>query len=928
MNQIKLCLVAVLVLVLCAPGAAQKFGKITGIVSDADTGEPLPGANIVLTGTTLGAASDIDGNYVILRVPPGTYAMRTDFIGYRPIITQNVEVLTDLTTTINFKMRSEAVELGQEIVVTAERPIVRRDLTSSEARVQAEEISRLPVQELGDLLNLQAGINRDQDGGIHIRGGRKTDVAYMVNGIRITDDFTRTQSIQVENASIQELQVISGTFNAEYGEALSGVINIVTKTGGNQFHGNFEAWSGDYLSNHDDTFFNIDDVAPTANYNISGSLSGPIVRNKLTFFATVRRWNNDGWIFGPNAFLPSGRTRIEVVNGDTTLVANPGDSSAVPLNYTRRWSGQTSLEWRISTPLRFKVDALGSTQEHFTYSHDWKLNPLGDRGDDEKGGAIIANLTHALGGKTFYELTGSYKYNELKSQLFDDPFDTGYVHPDSTNHPGNQFIRAGTDVERFARNTKSWIGKFDLTSQISKRHQVKTGIELKWDRVFMEDIRLVPATDVEGQQVTPFQTEIRPSNEPSHDLINRKPFTFAAYIQDKIEYESLVINVGLRFDMFDPNGRVPIDLSDPNIYSPFKLQNKFRDTNNDGVIGLDEQSDDNRLTVADREAYWYQNTSIKTQLSPRLGVAYPITERGTIHFSYGIFRQTPDYEQLYRGDELKVTEAAGLQGGKGNNGFGNPDLNPQRTTMYEIGLQQQLSDNIGADLTLYYRDIRDWISTSPPIDAFIAGVSYGRRINRDFANVFGITMAFSKRFANHYSFDLDYTFQIAEGTNSDPDEEFFSQRDGDEPTKQLTPLDWDQAHALNATLFVGSSDWGVSLIERFNSGQPYTPEIIQFGRTGQDISFGLEKNSRRKPTLFTLDFTAFKDFNLSSYRVKLFAKMFNILDSKNPDQVFGDTGEADFTFDSRAVEADKTFYVRPDYFAEPRRIQVGASFGF
>lgn len=927
MSNLKLLLFVIFALFFSEALLAQKFGKITGKVLDGDSGEPLPGANVLINGTTLGAATDIDGQYLILRVPPGTYELRADFIGYRPVITQNVQVLTDLTTTIDFKLRSEAVELGTEVVITAERPIVRKDLTSSEARVQADEIKRLPVQELSDVLNLQAGINRDQDGNIHIRGGRKTDVAYMVNGIRITDDFTRTQSIQVENESIQELQVISGTFNAEYGEALSGVINIVTKTGSNQFHGNFEAWSGDYLSGRDDLFFNIGDVSPTANYNVQGSLSGPIIKDKLTFFATARRWNSDGWIFGPKAFLPAGRVRQEIVSGDTLLFSNLGDSSAVPLNFTRRWSGQGSLEWRISMPIKLKVDALGSMEERGTYSHDWKLNPLGDRGDDEKGGTIIANLTHALGSRTFYEITGSYKYNELKSAVFDEPLDPRYVHPDSANHPRNQFIRAGTDLERFARNTRSWIGKFDLTSQISKRHQVKTGVELKWDRVFMEDITVQPAEDENGV-IEPFQPFIRDPSTPVHDRIIRKPFTFAGYIQDKIEYESLVINVGLRFDLFNPKGRVPLDLEDPNIYGPFKEIHIYKDTNGDGVIDLTEKNDANKFTVEEREAFWYRNTSVKTQLSPRLGVAYPITERGVIHFSYGIFRQTPDYEQLYRGDELKVTTATGLQGGKSDRGFGNPDLNPQRTTMYEIGLQQQLSDNIGTDLTLYYRDIRDWISSGPGIAVPISGVSYSRRINRDFANVYGVTLALSKRFADHYSFDLDYTFQIAEGTNSNPDEEFFAQRDRDEPTKQLTPLDWDQTHALNATLFVGSSNWGVSLIERFNTGQPYTPEEAQIRRTGENIFFGLEKNSRRKPTRFTLDLTAFKDFSFGSYRVKLFAKIFNLLDSKNPDQVFADTGEAESTFDSRAVEADKTFYVRPDYFSEPRRIQVGANFGF
>jgi outer membrane receptor protein involved in Fe transport len=466
---------------------------------------------------------------------------------------------------------------------------------------------------------------------------------------------------------------------------------------------------------------------------------------------------------------------------------------------------------------------------------------------------------------------------------------------------------------------------------MSKRHQVKLGVEFKRDKVFMEDITLVPAEDESGQQIQPFRPEIRPPSEPSHDRITRRPFTFAAYIQDKIEYESLIINIGLRFDLFNPKGRVPVDLTDPNIFNPFKLQNIYRDTNGDGVISLDEQTEGNKKTVAEREAEgWYRDASIKTQLSPRLGIAYPITERGVIHFSFGIFRQTPDYEQLYRGDELKVTSAAGIQGGKTGRGFGNPDLKPQRTTMYELGLQQQLTDNIGADVTLYYRDIRDWISTGQPLKAAIAGVAYGRRINRDFANVLGITLAVGRRFANHFSFDLDYTFQVAEGTNSTPEEEFFAQQGGAEPTRQLTPLAWDQTHTLNASLFVGSPEnWGISLIERFSSGQPYTPQIVTFGRAGRSIISGLEKNSRNKPTLFTVDLTAFKIFNVGGYNVKFFTRVFNLFDAKNPVNVFGDTGKADFTFTQlQAVSADPTFFIRPDFYSEPRRFQVGASFGF
>jgi outer membrane receptor for ferrienterochelin and colicin len=919
MKRIKISLIVFLTLFFATSGFAQKFGKITGRVTDAETGESLPGTNVIVVGTRLGDATDLEGRYTILRVPPGVHEVRTNFIGYQTVVTQNVEVLTDLTTTVDFRLKPETIT-GEEVVVIAERPIIRKDLTSAEARIQAEEIRRLPVQELGDVLNLQAGITRDSGGGIHIRGGRSTEVSYMVNGIRITDDFTRTQAFQVENESIQELQVISGTFNAEYGEALSGIINIVTKTGGNKFQGNFETWTGDYMSNNDEIFFNIDDLNFTDYNNFQGSLSGPILKDKLTFFVSGRRFGTDGWLYGANVFSPQGRT--QVINGDTVAVR--GDSSAVSMNSRERWSGQASFEWRLASPLKLKIDALGSKEERRNYIHSFKLNPFGARGDEEEGYTVIANLTHILSAKTFYEITGSYKENSLTSVLFDDPADARYVHPDSLSIGANQFLRAGTDLSRFNRSTKSWIGKLDVTSQVSSRHQVKAGVELKKDKVFMDDFVLVPAVDASGQQIEPFRPEIRPATEPTRDLITRKPFSFAAYIQDKIEYESLIINVGLRFDLFNPKARVPVDLTDPNIFNPFKLQNIYRDANGDGVIALAEQTNDNRLTVADREAYWYKETATKTQWSPRLGVAYPITDRGVIHFSYGIFRQIPDYEQLYRRDDLKVTSAAGVQGL-----FGNPDLNPQKTTMYEIGLQQQLSDQIGADVTLFYRDIRDWISTGPQISTTLAGVAYQRRFNRDFANVVGVTLALNRRFANHFSFNLDYTFQVAEGTNSTPEEEFFAQQGGAEPTRQLTPLGWDQRHALNASVFVGSDDWGVSLIERFSSGQPYTPTIVTFGRAGRDIIAGLEKNSRRRPALFTVDLSAFKNFALRKYRVKVFARIFNLLDAQNPVNVFGDTGKADFTFNQlQAIMADETFFLIPSFYSEPRRFQLGASFGF
>ena len=909
--------IASLGVLIATAGFAQTTGKITGTIIDKATKEGLPGANVIVAGTTLGAVTDFDGKFVILRVPPGKHNVRAQLIGYQPVVQQSVEVLTDLTTTLNFTLSQEAVNIGEEVVVVAERPIIRKDLTSSEARVQAEEISRIPVQEVADVINLQAGITRDAGGGIHIRGGRSTEVAYVVDGVRITDDYTRGQSFQVENESIQELQVVSGTFNAEYGQAMSGLINIVTKTGGNDFHGNFEAWVSDYLSPRQEIFYNIDDVNFFDNYNFQGSLSGPIIKDRLTFFATARRWNDDGWLYGRNVYSPQG-----FIRGDTNF-AVPGDGKPVPMNFRKRWSGQTSVEWRLSGPFKLKLSALGSMEDKNNYNHFFKLNPLGDRSDDEKGGTIVANLTHAVTARTFYEIKGAYKYNELVSRLYENPEDSRYVDPRLLNAGAFAFALSGTDLGRFQRSTQSWLGKFDLTSQISNRHQVKAGIEAQFDEVFLEDIQLVPASDANGQQIQPFRPEIRPASETTHDRFTRKPRTLAAYAQDKIEYESLIINVGLRLDIFEARGRVPVDLEDPNIFNPFKLNHLYKDLNNDGVIGLAEQTDGNLLTLAEREAFWYRETGKKYQVSPRLGVAYPITERGVIHFSYGIFQQIPEYEQLYRRDELKVSDAAGTQGP-----FGNPDLNPQRTTMYELGLQQQVSDNIGVDVTGFYRDIREWISTGQPLPTARAGVAYARKINRDFANVRGVVLSANRQLANKFSFNIDYTFQIVQGTNSTPEEEFFAQQGGAEPTRSLTPLDWDQRHALNATIFVGDKNWGVSMIERLNSGQPYTPSIVTGTRTGRNVLSGLEQNSRNKPNRFTVDLNGFKNLKLGAFDVQVFARAYNLLDARNPVNIFPDTGKPDVTVFQNQPGAAAGIFVVPDFYSEPRRVLFGAKMSF
>jgi len=922
----KFLLSASIFLILTGSTFAQSAGKITGKITDESTGDPIPFANVILEGTNYGTASDFDGEYVIVNVPSGTYTVIASYIGYAKTKTTNVQVLTDLTTNLDFVLTPTALTLDEEVVVVAQTPLVKKDLTSTESRVTADEIEVMPLLNLDQLITLQAGVNQDALGELHIRGGRSSEISYLINGINITDDYSRSQAVVVETSSIQELQVISGTFNAEYGNALSGVVNLITKTGGPKFQSHFEAWIGDYASNNNDIFWNIDNVNPTANYNFQGSISGPLFSKDLTYFFTLRRLYDDGYIYGINTYNPEGR--VEVVGTDT--IPNLGDGSYVSMNSLDRWSGQGTLDWRISEKFNFKLDAFGSLESNSVYFHEYRLNPYGAKGNETKGYSLFGTLTHVIVLNTFQQLTVAYKYNDFKSRLYDDPYDPRYVHPDSLNVPGFHFYTAGTDLNRFQRSTKSWILKWDLTSQIDKMNLIKVGVEYQNDKLFYENVNLVASVGPNGQPITPFVPFIQGIESPLHDLFERNPLRFSAYIQDKFESESFIVNVGLRLDLFDPQGRIPIDKSDPNIYNPFKLEHIYHDSNNDGLIGLDEQTDANRLTLAERTDFWYKETSIKYGFSPRFGIAYPITDKGIIRFSFGIFHQIPEYSQLYFGDEYKLTSAQGLQGATNEFNtelpFGNNDLEPQSTTIYEIGLQQQISDDLAFDITAFYRDIRNWITASPPIPTFVAGISYSERINRDFANVKGITLSVNKRFTNYFSFGIDYTYQIAEGINSTSDDEFFAQLDGSEPKRTLTPLDWDQTHTLNANIFVGTRDWGISLISSLLTGQPYTPTRIEGANTGNNVITGLADNSRRKPMISNIDIEIFKNFELNLMRLQLFISVYNLLDSTNPITVFTDTGKPDYTLQEQTVtDHDEFWFVYPNYYSPPRSIYLGAN---
>jgi hypothetical protein len=999
---------------------AGTTGKIAGVITEATTGAPLISANVFLKGTTMGVATDLDGNYAIINIPPGVYTVVVSIIGFQQMEFDNVRVSSDLTTRINAAMQTKIEEM-ETIVITENRELVIRDMTASLATTSAEQIRDLPVQQISEVLRLNAGII-ESDGRLHIRGGRPGEVAYWVDGISATDMYDGRIGVTVENSSVQELQVISGTFNAEYGQAMSGIVNIVTKEGGKKYSGQVKLYAGDYWS-YDKKFSLYKNLAteanpttglteivsskldyplkrfnPTSIYNGEVNLSGPIplLEDKFSFFINARYFYDDGYYYGRQWYKPNGTP------GDNSLVAmNPNQTMSlqakINFDLTKNTKINYNFFWNKGKRDRTYFGAGGADYQGYNAFnvHDYKYVPNGLPQALNQGFSSMLTLNQILSQSTFFELRVSNYYSEYKQYVYEDPtaavkylvsvtedtakgiiaevFDPstpegqvklqnivqlggsysyvpdpngpdGYIDPSSISQPTSySFMNKGMNVTHTKRSTAYWVGKLDFTSQWTKTQQLKLGAETRLYELLLNSYQIVPQTDANGTQIVPFLPAVPVVGNVNRNDYNRKPMEFSTYLQDKIEFENIILNIGLRYDYFDANAKVPTDPTDPNIYSPFRNKNKYAGwvdmpddypgTTDQYISELLASGQIREYTSEERRAFMQKSVNAKTALSPRLGIAFPITNRGVIHFSYGHFLQIPEFQYLYANPDFKITS------GTGNTVFGNPDLKLQKTVMYELGLQQQLTYDIGVDVTLFYRDVRDWVGTSPLVQTAKTGVKYSWYENKDYENVRGITLKVEKRLSNHYSFRTDYTFQVAEGTYSNPIDAYNQALANQAPVLSLLPMNWDQRHTINAQLICDISKWTFSLIGRYWSGRPYTPSFAVAERGGASVATsGLSTNSARRPEQKNIDLTINRLFQLTSrFTFELFVNVYNLLDQRDATTVYGDTGSPDYTttinpvkipYKSERVSTVEDFVLQPSWYTAPRQIQFGIIFGF
>lgn len=262
-------------------------GKLVGTVTDASTGEQLIGVNIIIKGTSYGTATENQGEFFILNIPANTYTLAASYIGYKTTTITDVRINADRTTQVDIKLSIAAIE-GEEVVVEAVRPVIVRDQTATTTTIEKEEFENMPVNSYADIIDNVVGVIENENGGgddgVHIRGGRSDETAYLVDGFYVKDIINGGMATDVARGGISELSVITGAFNAEYGQSMSGIINIITQEGRGEYDGEFRASSDNLYNSWDSERF-------------EGTISGPLLPafpDLATFFISADRYHTNG----------------------------------------------------------------------------------------------------------------------------------------------------------------------------------------------------------------------------------------------------------------------------------------------------------------------------------------------------------------------------------------------------------------------------------------------------------------------------------------------------------------------------------------------------------------------------------------------------------------------------------------------------------
>jgi len=769
-------------------------GKIAGVITDAATGELLPAVNVVIEGTTLGGATDVDGSYFIINIPPGTYTLQASMVGYTVESKTGVIVNVDHTTPIDFDLRVTAIA-GEEVTVTAEREIVPMDISASHIVADAEQIVEVPlVTDIAQYIHLQAGIEGD-----YIRGGGMDQTQFMMDGLIAVDNRTNQPMMMVNLSAVKELNIIKGGFNAEYGNVRSGLINVVTREGSpSMYHGSLDFRISPAHSKHSgSSVFSPDNyyIQPYLDEGVCwvGTKNGTWDKETQLQYEEFMGWN--AW----SAKLLSDQDPINdrtpeecrdlflwrhALEGSGALgqkegkyghkpdwVADASFGGPVPtvgkylgnlsffVSYRNNWEMfalPSNRDYYKEQNIHLKITSRISTSMKLTFEGLMgKINSLADNvnGTDDylrNGEDIYSALNegsyiympsslcpfdvdqsmegisfdHVLSPSTFYNVrishvhtknscTGPYRLRDTTILRYfgNTPVDEipwGYEHTMGTDAIG---MLHSTHLGATAKSLSKMDGlnaKFDLTSQIDRYNQIKAGLMFNYDDL-----------DTYGAEVNPVY--------PTHDWSvkwRQFPYRFGAYLQDKLEFEGMIANFGLRIDYNEPN----CDWYTVDRYSIYFSRN-FKDVFTE---------------VTPKES-----AKGKIKISPRLGVSHPISENSKLYFNYGHFYSMPSSNNMY---QIRYRYA-------GIESIGNPSADLPKTVSYELGVEYNVQNLFLIHLAGYYKDVSDQTGSVRYVN-YDGRVDYNTIENNNYEDIRGFELRIDKRFGRWITGWINYNYMV------------------------------------------------------------------------------------------------------------------------------------------------------------------------
>jgi outer membrane receptor protein involved in Fe transport len=919
-NATNLLALLVFLLLSTAVIAQTGVGKISGKVIDADTKEPLIGANIILLNTNLGAATDVEGNYFILNITPGTYEVKVSYVGYASKTIQEVRIVANITYELDVALTTDFTL--PEIIVE-DKKLFEPTATNTIKVIDSEQISRIPVRGIANISSLQSGVVIEEGSGgqsgnasINVRGGRGSEVLYIIDGVPQNNLYNRGTVAQVSNVAIDQISFQVGGYEAKYGQAQSGIVNVTTKSGQSTYNVLADVISSTYT---DDFGYNL----------YSGTISGPIIPGipeHTFFFSGERQWNMDD---NPPA-IP-----FEFPTIEKTYKHTPDNNSQA---------------WRISGKTTHRMGEFALNLSGIYNTRDYKLFSLSGLsalsyrfikndsrfadGFSEENLSLNARISQTVSQNTFWNVNIGYRtfefkrfnpifkddllaygdslvwFNTLGIRLYGDGFKTALV--DENNDPilnsAGDLIAANTDENGiyrpygWANNLYQRRGNdainvdFDITSQIGEHllefgagasQTIVRGYGVYADEAGLYKDSTYLSTEQKFIRLEPFvygydatgQNKIGSDFDDGTELAKLQrpyePILGYVYLQDRFELEDLVINVGVRADYFD--------------FKSYELVNPALPYANGSSFMI------NDFKLRDAEI----------EVSPRIGVGFPVTESTVFHAQYGRFIQAPELNDVYFGP---YDYNAWLPGTFDPQSGFNGSLKPEETTQYELGFRQLFADGHAAlNITAFYKNVRDLINVQLHQWQQVEGGSIRTAIypeNSDFGTTRGLLFSLDITRLSYFSLSAQYTFQNAEGTGSSTSSSqtsVFRNLNG-LPPKTIAPLSFDQKHTaiINLDFYVPEGELGffemfnINALFSFNSGRPYTP-VSKWNLLGDNslIADNLGYiNSAYAPGSFRIDLKVEKTFMVGDYMlIAPYVWIENLLDTDNITGVYRSTGD-------------------------------------